>query len=1163
MIRTRPGTSRSRTLSRTLMAAALAAVWVVLQGGSCGRKPALPEPSTKTYGDAIRSFFVGVAALQAGDTNRALKELTAATQIAPGEPAAWANLAILDLRGQRTDDAAKHIAAARDLAPDDSRIIYLAGLAKSQKGDFAGAAADYRKAAELDPNNLRARYSLVEQVQQSGGPNADADARKLLLEIAQSHPDNLVVQLDLARLASKQGDAQALKDAAARLSAASANWPANTKEQLTALQSAASSNNTRAATTPVLYLNNLLKQEAKYRSDYAALKAAPADLGEPILHPIKLPNPPPAIAAPDEGLTFAPNPQAAGAADFATAVYLGADSNPVAVTVAGGRMMVGGGKGPLPFPGSETGPGNGHPIVAVDLNSDFKTDLACAGSSGLKLYQQQADGSFADMTTKAKLPPVIATGSLRGAWAADIDMDGDLDLVVAPAAGAPVVLRNNADGTFKPLQPFTGVSGVVGFGWADLDNDGDPDAVLLDSTGKLHAFANERSGQFKESTLPSGFGPVAAFAILDSDDDGQLDVVALKQDGGLVRVERNLASDGWKTADVGRWDGAANLKPGSARLLAADLDNNGGVDLVASSGTESRVWLHGPNAAYRPLATPIPARVLAAADMNGDGRVDMVGVSADGKAVMLANQGKKSYAWQDIRPRATHATGDQRINSFGVGGDIEVRAGFLTQRQPIAAPVVHFGLGDNAGVDAARIFWPNGQMQAEFAMKAGQAVTAEQRLKGSCPWVFAWDGKKMAFVTDFLWRSPLGLKINAQDTGRVAMTEDWVRIPGERLVPRDGAYDIRITAELWETHFFDHVSLMTVDHPAGTEMWVDERFAIPPPKLGVTLTGPSRPVARATDDRGADVTATVRDLDGKYLDTFGRGYYQGVTRDHWVEADLGAGAPDAGPLWLVAQGWIHPTDSSINVAMAQGDRPKPRDLSLEIPDGKGGWTVAKPHLGFPAGKNKTVLIDLAGLWRPGQPKRLRLRTNLEVYWDRLAWAAGADSSAAKTQRALPASADLRYRGFSAVHQADASSPELPDYQDLAGTGPRWCDLVGYYTRFGDVRKLLRKVDDRYVIMNAGDEMVFRFPVPDPPPAGWVRDFVLVGNGWEKDGDLNTGFSKTVLPLPSHSDPVYNTPPTTLENDPVYRRWPRDWQEYHTRYVTPEAYWNALRPRVSQ
>jgi len=283
-----------------------------------------------------------------------------------------------------------------------------------------------------------------------------------------------------------------------------------------------------------------------------------------------------------------------------------------------------------------------------------------------------------------------------------------------------------------------------------------------------------------------------------------------------------------------------------------------------------------------------------------------------------------------------------------------------------------------------------------------------------------------------------------------------------------------------------------------------------------------------------------------------------VTRDHYVEIDLGHDVPPSGPLWLLASGWIRPTDSSINVAISQGQHTPPQSLRLEVPDGKGGWAVAKSDLGFPAGKTKTILIDVQGIWHPGTPRRLRLRTNMEIYWDALAWAPALPHAELKTQRLHLQTAELRYRGFSVVHTADRSSPELPQYHTLEGTAPHWRDLIGYYTRFGDVRELLQAVDDRYVIMNAGDELMLRFEALPPPPAGWNRDFVLMGDGWNKDGDYNTTFSKTVLPLPAHDQPDYTTPPGRLEDDPVYRRHAQDWQRYHTRYVTPQRFHEALR-----
>src|SRR5581483_9224925 len=138
-------------------------------------------------------------------------------------------------------------------------------------------------------------------------------------------------------------------------------------------------------------------------------------------------------------------------------------------------------------------------------------------------------------------------------------------------------------------------------------------------------------------------------------------------------------------------------------------------------------------------------------------------------------------------------------------------------------------------------------------------------------------------------------------------------------------------------------------------------------------------------------------------------------------------------------------------------------------------------------------------------------------------------------------------------------PEIPLYDRLANVAPRWRDLTGYYTRFGDVRELVAAVDDRYVIMNAGDELRLAFPTPEPPAAGWTRDFVLIGDGWEKDGDYNTSFSSTVGPLPSHAQPRYESSPSVaLEQDPVFLAHRADWDTYHTRFVAPDRFLRGLR-----
>ncbi len=79
----------------------------------------------------------------------------------------------------------------------------------------------------------------------------------------------------------------------------------------------------------------------------------------------------------------------------------------------------------------------------------------------------------------------------------------------------------------------------------------------------------------------------------------------------------------------------------------------------------------------------------------------------------------------------------------------------------------------------------------------------------------------------------IGLRINSLGTARVEATEEWYKIGRDELKPRDGFYDLRVTGELWESYYYDHLSLMTVDHPAGTEVFTDERFDVPPVKLAL------------------------------------------------------------------------------------------------------------------------------------------------------------------------------------------------------------------------------------------------------------------------------------------------------------------------------------------
>ncbi|WP_446743352.1 FG-GAP-like repeat-containing protein [Silvibacterium acidisoli] len=1135
-----------------------------LLGVGCHSASKLPEPKSQAYADFTRTFYVGLAALQVGDDVRADANLGQAAQMVPGEPAGWANWGILALRQRSFDAAAQRLGRAKELAPKNDRLDYLLGLLESDRGNSSQAIAHLRDAAQENPQNLRAIYQLASEVERQGDANSDADFQKLMQQILSVQPKNLAALLELSRISAKRGDVATLRATVEKIAAQSAAWPADIKQQLMSLQAATLGPEPRPAATRSVFLRNVLMQLPEFRSNLSQIKPQPGEEAIPFTRFLRLATPVFEPAPSDSALAFTPQRLAnipAGKWDWVGAVYLNGTGDPVVAAANAHEVHLSTGAG-LSFPGSTTAP-SPEGVVPVDFNYDFKTGLVLAGAGGVRFMRQDDVSKFIDVSAQTRLTSSILNASYSGAWAADIEADGDLDIVMGSEAGEPAVLRNNGDGTFQPIHPFSGVSGIRQFVWADLNGDGNPEASLIDGAGHLHVFMNERSGRFHEQPLPSGFDNVKALAVGDVNHDGNFALLVVRANGEVVAL--SLPADGmdWHESTIATVPNAAAYLAHQVRLFAGDIDNNGALDLLLApveSPQNPLIWLQDEQSHFTLISQPVAsARIFGLADLKDDGRIDLLGVSSDGQAVDEVNHQTKNYHWQTIRARARQTTGDQRVNSFGIGGDIEVRSGLLVQKQPITSPSLHFGLGRQTGVDVARIVWPNGSVRAEFALKADQQIVTEQRLKGSCPFLFAFNGKRMEFVKDTVpWGSAIGLRINALGSARIGATEEWYKIRGDQLLPHDGYYDLRITGELWETYYYDYLQLMTVDHPAGTEVFTDERYSVPAVKPSVTATAEPQPIARAVDDNGEDVTDVVKSLDGRYLDNFGRGQYQGITRDHYVEIELGDDVPTSGPVWLIAQGWLHPSDSSLNIAMSQGNHPAPRPLSLEVSDGRGGWKTVKENLGFPAGRNKTCLIDISGVFVPGAPRRLRLRTNLEVYWDRIQWAKGLPDTSVQVGKLEPASADLHYRGYSVIHQANASSPEIPDYNQLLASTQIWRDLEGYYTRYGDVRPLLAGVDDRYVIMNAGDEMSLRFAAPAPPPSGWVRDYVIAGDGWIKDGDYNSTNSKTVLPYPYHARNEYDTPPSTLAEDWEYKHHAADWNTWQTRYVTPEGFNNALR-----
>ncbi len=1127
-------------------------VGIALLYTGCSRQHSdIPAIGSDAYRALCSAFYLGLAALQSGEDVNARKGLTRATELAPGEPAGWADLGLLQFRQQDYDGAYQSVQKAQALVPENSRIEALLGVIESRRGKTTETLDHLKRAVALDSGNLKALYGLAQETERQNSEAADAEAQKLLNQILRVHPNNVAVLVDLVRLAAKRNDAPQLRRAVADLEKNAPMWPDAAKQQLSALAKLTNSPNARPAAIQAQFLRNVLVRVPAYRQSLDEVKTPVTSAGEPFLRFLKMPSPRSDPSPPDLTTRFEAKPLAnvPSSAMSWVGTFVADNQSAPSVIWADAESVHLGSVARSALPG-QTGSGLAeHAVLAADLNYDFKTDLVLATDRGLRICQQDTPDRFTDVTAKANLPAAIVNGRYTGAWAFDVDLDGDLDVMLGVPDGEPLVLRNNGDSTYTVIKPFHGVNGLLDFVSADVDGDGDPDVALLDKEGHLKVFANERLGDYRARKVPEQLsGESTALAAADVNGDGLPDFVVLQADLRVMRLSDVSAGQGWSTGQLAQAKPMAN---GAAKLglRLADLDNNGSLDLIVGD----QAFLSDSHSfASLPRLLPVMCRAISQA--GGAGRLNLIGLTADQKPVELVNSGTKKYHWQDVRPKAATTNGDQRINSFGIGGDVQIRADLLTQQQIITSPILHFGLGEHPDAEFARIVWPNGIIQTEFYLKANQTLIAEQRLKGSCPLLFTWNGKAMEFVKDVAPMSgALGAHDGAGKFAEISQTEEWFKINGNQLQPHDGLYDLRITDEYWEAYYIDHYGLLAVDHPAETEVFADERVATPAAPLKMYVTKEPRSFAAARDERGRDVSNRVENLDGRYLDTFALGAYQGIAQDHWVELTLPAEAPRQGPLYLIAEGWLHPWDDGALVAVNQGSRPKPQDLSIEVLDADGHWIKAAENLGVPAGREKTVVLDLSKIFRPGAPRKLRLRTNLEIYWDRLRWAIGVPEESVKPEHLRLAGAELRHRGYSQLSQRSLRSPEIPAYAQLPATGDKWRTLEGYYTRYGEVTPLLEKTDDRFVMMGGGDELRMKFRAAAPPLTGWSRDYILVGDGWMKEGDYSFKNSTTLLPLPTHAMKRYTGSAGALENDPVYLQHKLDWCDFHTRYIGPATF----------
>jgi Flp pilus assembly protein TadD len=789
--------------------------------------------------------------------------------------------------------------------------------------------------------------------------------------------------------------------------------------------------------------------------------------------------------------------------------------------------------------------GPGIACAVGDYNADGLNDLAVATDGAVLLFRNLGHGRFQDVTAQSGLMP---RNRPAGITFVDYDHDGDLDLFLTGSplnagAEANVLWRNNGNGTFTEQTSETGLGGGATTATAiltDFNNDRAVDFAVTGSAASPILYINPREGKYPTQPLyeHEAMPPTVGIAVLDYNKDGWMDIAVTHAGAPGLTLWRNVAGPN----HIGRRFERVQLPlPDALRgwgLTPVDIDNDGFVDLAAivdtKAGPQVRVFRNLGDGTFEDVSRALgldkvkleSPRGLMAADVDNDGAPDLIVTQRDAPPVLLRNIGanRNHFVRLDLS-----GVGD---NKTGLGTKVEVYARNLWQKwelagasgyQTQAAAQILVGLGKADSINLLRMLWPTGVLQDEIDLPHTETVAVKEadRRGSSCPVLFVWNGHTYKFVTDVIGAAVVGHWFTPARHNHPRPSE-WIKIDGADVAPVHGKLSVRFMEPMEEVNYIDQLRLVAVDHPENVEVNPAERFLDDPPFATgrvVASTGARLP-KDAWDGEGREVLANLSRRDHRFASGFKALPYDGFANLHALTLDLGT-IDTRAPLRLLMTGYVNYfSATSLYAAWQAGVKEIPPYVEAQLANGS--WQRIAGNAGFPAGLERTIVVDLTGKLPPGA-RRIRLMTNLQIYWDQVL-IDNHRGGVARTAELPMTFATEQFQGY--PEELDGTSPgDLSyDYDRVSPTGPFQRER-GSYTRLGDVTPLLTGIDDRYAIFGSGEGIAVEFDTSKLPPlpAHWKRDYFFYANGYVKDMDWWDASPFTVGPLPFHKMAAYPYP----------------------------------------
>jgi Tfp pilus assembly protein PilF len=1063
--------------------------------------------------EAVRINNRGVAQMGQQFTERAADSFAEAFKKDPKLAQAAINEGIAQMTLQKMDGARKSLQAAIALDPDNAQAWYNLGLAQHAANELEPALDSFQHAVKIDPWDADSYYFIGVCYQEMKQFDKAIATFKHVLEINSLHAS---AEFAMARSLQRSGDM------------------AGAKVHFKIFQHMTSTK----ISSPI----GLTYGEQGHYSTVTPVEEPEPGLKAMI--PVRM-EAQPLVSLSSKGKSIFPATGGACMMDVT-----GSGSMDLVLTQSGEqaiRVLHNRGDGSFEEWNAATAglkaKGRAVACAVGDFDGDYLNDLAVAMDDGVLLFRNLDKGKFEDVTAAAGLAP---RNQPSGITFVDYDHDGDLDLLLTGAplkdGGAPNVLwRNNGNKTFTEWTAPTGLGGngkTTAAILTDFNNDRAVDLAVTGDGAAPLIYVNPREGKYPTQPVYEGakLPPTVGIAVLDFNKDGWMDLAVTHAGAPGLTLWRNV--EGPNHVDR-RFERVELPLRGALRgwgVTAVDIDNDGWIDLAAivetKTGPQVRVFRNRGDGSFEDvshalgldkIALRAPRGLIA---VDGDGAADLIVTQLNAPPVLLRNVGgnKNHSVRLDLTGYADNKTAlGAKVEIFTNGHwqkwELAGASGYQTQ----SAPQILVGLGDAEGIDLLRILWPTGVLQDEIDLPHSKVIAMKEadRRGSSCPVLFVWNGHKYKLVTDVIGAAVVGhwftpTRRNIPNPG------EWVKVDGDQVETVNGKLSLRFMEPMEEVNYIDQLRVVAVDHPENVEVNPDERFLDDPPFASgrvVASANTHLPVG-AWDGEGRDVLDALSRRDHKFASGFSALPYDGFANQHALTLDLGL-LDAKSPLRLLMTGYVNYfSATSLYGAWQAGIKPISPYAEAQMPDGS--WQRIPGEVGFPAGLERTIVADLTGKL-PAGARRIRLVTNLEIYWDQVLIDQSTDATAKTTELPMVL-ATLHFRGYPT--QIEGASPGDLDYnyERISLTGP-FQHQRGNYTRMGDVTALVNGIDDRYAIFGSGEEIAAEFDVSKLPtlPANWKRDYFFYANGFVKDMDWWDASPFTVAQLPFHKMSTYPYP----------------------------------------